>query len=112
MRTVDRKHLKLITRNVAHPAGCVYGLSVGWHDLGIAKSSHPRLSLRKITDVSQGHPSKIAIPATTRDGGNKKTRNRQSQYERSESVEENSQLHEKSAPRKAGVSGWGRHGLS
>jgi hypothetical protein len=31
------------------------------------------------------------------DGGKKKTRNRQSQYDRSESVEQDPQLHEESA---------------
>jgi hypothetical protein len=111
MCTVDRKHLKLIARNAAHPARCVYSLSVGWHDQGIAKRSHPRLSLRKVADVSQAHPRKIAIPATTSDGGKKKTRNRQSQYDGSESVEQDSQLHKESAPRKASFSGRGRHSV-
>jgi hypothetical protein len=84
--TVDRKHLKLIARDAAHPTRCVYRLAIGWHDQGIPKSSHPRLSLRKVADVSQAHPRKIAIPATTSDGGEEKTRNRQSQHDRGESV--------------------------
>jgi hypothetical protein len=74
MCTVDGKYLKLIARDAAHPARSVYGLSIGWHDQGIAKSSHPRLSLRKVADVTQAHPREIAIPATTSDGGKKKTR--------------------------------------
>src|SRR6202789_1568640 len=101
MGTVNRKHLKLIARDAAHPARCVYSLSIGWHDQGIAKSSHPRLSIRKVADVSQAHPRKIAIPPTARDGGKKKTRNRQSQYDRSQSVEQDSQLHKESASRNA-----------
>src|SRR5580693_8158497 len=109
MCTVDRKHLKLIARDSPHPARCVYSLSIGWHDQGIAKSSHSRLSLRKVTDVSQAHPRKIAIPAAPSDGGREKTHNRHSQYDGSESVEQNSQLHEESASRKAGISGRGRH---
>jgi hypothetical protein len=95
--TIDRKHLKLIACDAAHPARRVYSLSIGWHDQGIAKSCHPRLSLRKVADLSYAHPRKIAIPATTSDGGKKKTRNRQSQYDRSESVEQDPQLHEESA---------------
>jgi hypothetical protein len=97
--TVDGKYLKLITGDAAHPAGCIYSLSIGWHDQRIAKSSHPRLTLRKVVDVSKRHPRKIAIPATTRDGGKKETHNRHSQYERSESVKQDSHLHEKSASR-------------
>jgi hypothetical protein len=42
------------------------------------------------------------------DRGKKKTRNRQSQYDRSEPVEQDSQLHEKSASRKASFGGLGR----
>src|SRR5580692_3312770 len=105
MCTVNCKHLKLIARDATHPARCVYRLSVGWHDQGIAKSGHSRLSLGKVADVSEAHPRKIAISATTGDGGKEKTRNRQSQHDRSESVEQDSQLHEESAPRKAGVGG-------
>jgi hypothetical protein len=112
MGAVDGKDLKLIARDAAHPARCVYSLSIGWHDQGIAKSGHPRLSLGKVDDVSQAHPRKIAIPATTRDGGQKKTRNRKSQYECSESVEEDSELHEESASRKARVSGRWRYEIS
>src|SRR5580658_10731209 len=108
MRTVDRKHLKLIAGDAAHPARCVYSFSIGWHDQGIAKSGHPRFSLRKVVDVSQAHPRKIAILTTTGDRGKKKTRNRKSQYDRSGSVEQDSQLHEKSASRKAGIGGFGR----
>src|SRR6202050_3829619 len=105
MCTIDRKHLKLIARDAAHPARCVYGFSIGWHDQGIAESSHSRLSLRKVADVSQAYPRKIAIPATTSDGGKKKTRNRHGQHDRSEAVEQDSQLHEESASRKASVGG-------
>src|ERR1700678_211585 len=112
MRAVDGKHLELIARDAAHPARCVDSLSIGWHDQGIAKSSQPRLSLGKAADVSQAHPRKIAIPATTSNGGNKKTRNRQSQHERGESVEHDSQLHEESASRKACVSGRGCHSVN
>src|ERR1700728_4445672 len=112
MCTVDGKHLKLIARDAAHPACCVYRLSIGWHDQGIAKSRHPRLALRKVADVSQAHPRKIAISAATSDGGNKKTRNRQSQYDRSESVEQDSKLHQESASRKAGFSGGDRYRVS
>src|ERR1700679_915120 len=103
MGTVNRKHLKLIARDAAHPARRVYSLSIGWHDQRIAKCSHPRLSLRKVADVSQAHPRKIAIRPTMRDGGKKKTPNWQSQHDRSESVEQNSQLHEESASRKGSV---------
>src|SRR5580692_144716 len=102
MSTVDCKHLKLITRDAAYPARCVYSFSIGWHDQGVTKRSHLRLSLRKVADVSEGHPRKIAIPAATSDGRKKKTRKRQSQHDRSESVEQDSQLHEESAPGKAG----------
>src|ERR1700689_4848948 len=107
MCTVDRKHLKLIAGDAAHPARGVYSLSIGRHDQGIAKSSHPRFSLRKVADVSQAYPRKIAILTTTSDRGKKKTRNRQSQYDRSGSVEQDSQLHEKSASRKASIGGFG-----
>jgi hypothetical protein len=106
--TVDRKHLKLIARDPAYPARCIYSLSVGWHNQGAAKRSHPRLSLRKVADVSQAHPRKIAIPSTASDGGKKKARNRQGYYDRSESVEQDSQLHEESTSRKASFSGRGR----
>ena len=58
MCAVDGKHLKLIARDAAHPARCVYSLSIGWHDQGIAKSSHPRLSLRKVADISEAAPTK------------------------------------------------------
>jgi hypothetical protein len=77
--TIDGKYLKLITRNATHPAYCVYSFSIRWHDQGIAKCSHPRLSLGKVADFSQSHPRKIAIPAATRNGGKKKTHNRHSQ---------------------------------
>src|ERR1700684_2214252 len=110
MGTVNCEHLKLIARDAAHPASCVDSLSIGWHDQGIAERSQPRLSLGKVADVSEAHPRKIAISSTSSDGGNKKTGNRQSQYERSESVEQDSQLHQESASRKARVSGWGCHG--
>src|SRR5580658_5981985 len=112
MCAIDRKHLKLIAREAAHPACGVYSLSIGWHDQGIAKRRHPRLSLRNVTDVSQAHPRKIAISAATSDGGNKKTRHRQSQYDRSESVEQDSELHQESASRKASFSGRGRRSVS
>src|SRR5580658_6006188 len=111
MCTIDRKHLKLIARDAAHPACGVYSLSIGWHDQGIAKRRHPRLSLRKVADVSQRHPRKITIPATTSDGGKKKTRHRHSQYDRSESIEHDSELHKESASRKASLSGRGCHSI-
>jgi hypothetical protein len=111
MSAVDCKNLKLIARDAAHPARGLYSLSVGRHDQGIAKSSHPRLSLGKVADVSQPHPRKIAVPATMSDGGKKKTRNRQSQYDRSDSIEQDSQLREKSASRKAGFRGRGCLGV-
>jgi hypothetical protein len=56
MGTVDGKHLKLIARDAAHPAGCVHSFSIGRHDQGIAKSGHPRFSLRKVAHVSQAYP--------------------------------------------------------
>src|ERR1700722_2975439 len=112
MRTVDGKHLKLIAGDAAYPARCVYSLSIGRHDQGIAKSRHPGFSLRKVADVSQAHPREIAILTTPSDRGKKKTRNRESQNDRSDSVEQDSQLHEESASRKAGIGGgcplWGR----
>src|ERR1700733_634086 len=112
MCAVDGKDLKLLARDAAYPARCVYGLSVGWHNQGIAKRRHSRLALRKVVDVSERHPGKIAIPATPRDGGNKKTCNRQSQYDRGESIEQHAQLHQESASRKASFSGRGRHSFS
>jgi hypothetical protein len=87
MGTVDGEHLKLIARDAAYPARRIYSLSIGWHDHGIAKSRHPGLALRKAADVSEAHPGKIAIRAAAGNGGKKKTRNRQSQYDGSDSIE-------------------------
>src|SRR5580692_9632255 len=109
---VDCKHLELITRDAPYPAGGVYGLSVCRHHEWIAKSSHPRLAFGKVGDVSKRHPGEIAICTTTIYRGKKKTRNRQSQHHCGESVEQDSQFHEESAPRNGSVRGRRHYRLS
>src|SRR6266849_3031526 len=96
MSAVDGKDLELVACNTPHPAGSVHGLTIGGHYVRIAKSSQPRLALRKLDNATERNPREIAVRAPARNRGKQKANYRHRHHHRRESVEENSQLHEKS----------------
>jgi hypothetical protein len=69
MSAVDGKDLELVTCNTPHPAGSVYGLTIGGHYVRIAKSSQPRLALRKLDNATERDPREIAVRTPARNRG-------------------------------------------
>src|SRR6266404_7620753 len=112
MSAVDGKDLELLTCNAPHPAGSVYGLTIGGHYVRIAKSSQPRLALGKLVNATERDPREIAVRAPARNRGKQKANYRHSHHHRRKSVEQDSKLHEEAASGKRIPSGRGNHRLS
>src|SRR6266446_1691408 len=112
MSAVDGKDLELFAGDAPHPAGSVHGLTIGGHYVRIAKSSQPRLALRKLVNATERYPREIAVRAPARNRGKQKANYRRRQHHRRESVEQDSELHEEAASGKRILSGGGNHRLS
>src|ERR1700675_1849279 len=112
MSAVDGEDLELLTCNTPHPAGSVHGLTIGGHYVRIAKSSQPRLALRKLVNATERDPREIAVRAPARNRGKQKANYRYGQHHRRQSVEQDSELHEEAAPGKRIFSRRGNQGLS
>src|SRR5258708_22950003 len=112
MCPVDRKSLEPIARYAAHPACGVYGLAVCRHYVRIAKSSQPRLALRKLVNATERDPREIAVRAPARNRRKQEANYRHRQHHRCESIEQDSELHEEAAPGKCALSRRDNHTLS
>jgi hypothetical protein len=112
MGAVDGEDLELLTCNTPHPAGSVHGLTIGGHYVRIAKSSQPRLALRKLVNATERDPREIAVRAPARNRGKQKANYRYGHHHRRESVEQDSELHEEAASGKRILSRRGNHRLS
>src|SRR5260370_17164839 len=97
MSAVDGKDLELLICNTPHPAGSVHGLTIGGHYVRIAKSSQPRLALRKLVNATERDPREIAVRPPARNRGKQKAHYRHRQHHSPESVQQDSKLHEKAA---------------
>src|SRR5208282_1880978 len=104
MCAVDGKDLELIATNTPNPAGSVHRLAICGHHVWIPKSSQPRFAFREVVYMAERHPREIAAGATARNRGKQKSNHRHRHYHSRESVEENSQFHEKPAARNSGAS--------
>src|SRR3954453_14126834 len=112
MSTVNGEDLELLTCNTPHPAGGVHGLTIGGHYVRIAKSSQPRLALRKLVNATERDPREITVRAPVRNRGKQKANHRYGDHHRRESIEEDSELHEEAAPGKRILGGGGIHRCS
>src|SRR3954453_12647332 len=112
MSTVNGEDLELLTCNTPHPAGGVHGLTIGGHYVRIAKSSQPRLALRKLVNATERDPREIAVRAPSRDRGKQEANYRHGQHHCRESVEQDSQLHEEPTSGDSGGGGRRHDGLS
>src|SRR5260370_5557362 len=100
MSAVDGKDLELLTCNTPHPAGSVHGHTIGGHYVRIAKSSQPRLALRKLVNATELDPKEIAVRAPARNRGKQKANYLHRQHHCRESVKHDSELHEEASSSK------------
>src|SRR5215469_2631613 len=98
VRAVHGKNLELLAFDTADPAGGVHGLAVGRHHVGISKRGQARLTLWELADATKRHPGQVGPRESSRDRRREKAYDRYGKSGRDQSVEENPQLHEQSAP--------------
>src|SRR5882672_11502878 len=98
VRAIDSEDLKILPIQVSNPAGDIRGITIPGIDHGIAVCGQASLAGGKLIHLAQGKPRFITELSGMTHRGQYVTHDGHGQNHADNSIEQNSQLHEKTSP--------------
>src|SRR5580704_15217869 len=95
VRAVDRKNLEGLAINISNPAGDIGRFPIRWTHNRISIRRKPSLTRRKLFETAEGNPGVIAPFPLVDNGREEVAHDGHAENDSDDSVQENSDLHEK-----------------